>query len=248
MNKNLIMADVHSNLTALEAVLQDAGPDDGTSIYCLGDVVGYGAHPNECLARLQEHGAQLLAGNHDAAACGTMDTSYFNPYARKAADWTNRKLTEYNKDRLRNLPDQIRAGDFEFYHGSPLEPLTEYITTERQAASALDTVDVNRLGVGHTHQPVLYRKEKGTYCGRKITGEDEFFGIDSSERIVLNPGSVGQPRDGDPRASYVTVEGDLTGTVNLRWHRVDYDVGAAQDAIRSAGLPEPLAERLKQGR
>lgn len=248
MSKNLIMADVHSNLVALRAVLNDAGPTDDTTLYCLGDVVGYGPAPNECLELLRDQDARILAGNHDAAACGRMDTRYFNQFARRAVDWTAEELTETNRQRLRELPETIRTGTAAFYHGSPLEPLTEYVTTDRQAATALDAADANRLAVGHTHQPILYREHGETLKGEPIAGGESYYGLGSDDRIVLNPGSVGQPRDGDPRAAYVTVDGDLSGTVDLHWHRVEYDVASAQEEIRAAGLPEPLAERLTRGR
>jgi diadenosine tetraphosphatase ApaH/serine/threonine PP2A family protein phosphatase len=241
------MADVHSNLPALESVLAEVDSSDDIPIVCLGDVVGYGADPNDCLDVLRDLNATIVAGNHDAAACGQMDTTYFNRFARRAAEWTEEKLTEDNRQFLRDLPDTTKDKYFQYFHGSPDSPLTEYITSPRQARHAIDTIEGQKLAVGHTHQPAVYRSDGLEFSGKRIRGTSFINGITSSEKLVINPGSVGQPRDGDPRAAYVELKTHGNGKIDLTWNRVEYDVNEAQRRIRNADLPHALADRLSRG-
>lgn len=247
MLDKVIMADVHSNLTALKTVLEQVDPTDGTEFYCLGDVVGYGPEPNACINRLRSLDAHVLAGNHDAAACGRLTTQYFNPFARQAVEWTTRELTAENRRYLENRPDRIQTSPFAFYHGSPLEPLTEYITGTHQAEQAVRKAPEPIVAVGHTHQPILFRRSDGRFQPREVSGNHREQGVPTDEPLVLNPGSVGQPRDGDPRAGYVRIE-ETPESLNIHWKRVNYDVESVQEKIRRHELPEKLASRLAQGR
>ena len=223
------ISDVHSNLEALEAVLASLGKEE---LYCLGDVVGYGANPNEVVGLLRERGAQVVMGNHDYAAA-TGDAGSFNPRAAMAAKWTSRQLTEANLDYLRRLPKErnLEFGGVKFcvVHGSPDDPLWEYVdpaTHSQLFGHYLRKLGVMGLALGHTHIPYSW---KGT------------------EGEVFNPGSVGQPRDGDWRASFAV--GDFEGgAIELEHRRVEYDVEGAAEKIIRAGLPEPLAARLRTGR
>lgn len=248
MKQKLIMADIHSNIAALRSVFDDVELDKSTEIICLGDLVGYGPAPNKCVKFLRELEADVIAGNHDAASCGLVNSSYFNRFARKAVDWTRDQLNGKNLRYLKNLPKHESDEYFEYYHGSPLEPLTEYITTNQQAQDALESIDRAKLAVGHTHQPMLYRV--GTGLGRieRISGEKTLHEISTDEQLVINPGSVGQPRDGNPRAAYVMVKINKNQRLNIEWKRVSYDIESVQKDIRSAGLPEALASRLPRGK
>jgi diadenosine tetraphosphatase ApaH/serine/threonine PP2A family protein phosphatase len=247
MSDKVIIADVHSNLTALEKVLERIRDPDETDLYCLGDVVGYGPEPNACVELLRSRDAHILAGNHDAAACGRLSAEYFNHFARRAVEWTAEQLNDDNRQYLSERPDQIEDAPFDFYHGSPLEPLTEYITGTHQAERAVQEARQPMVGVGHTHQPALFRGNQGRLRAVSTQGNQRVSEISTDEQLVFNPGSVGQPRDGDPRASFVVVEEPSPGTINLLWKRVEYDIATVQEKIRKAGLPEKLATRLPRG-
>ncbi|MDG6900914.1 MAG: metallophosphoesterase family protein [Nitrososphaerota archaeon] len=227
MRRVAFISDVHSNLEALEAVLRET---EGAELYCLGDLVGYGADPNGVVKRLREAGVVAVRGNHDEAVV-TGDASWFNAKAAMAAKWTSKVLSDDNRDYLRRLPLQIRT-KFErtpahLTHGSPDDNLWEYVEPETHTdlfGHYLGKLEVRLIGLGHTHRPFVWSGELGT---------------------VFNPGSVGQPRDGDPRASYALVDFE---NGEVRPLRVKYDVEAAAAKIRTAGLPEPLAARLFEGR
>jgi diadenosine tetraphosphatase ApaH/serine/threonine PP2A family protein phosphatase len=242
------MADVHSNIMALNTVLDGVDLDSVDSVICLGDVVGYGARPNECIDRLRNLDARVIAGNHDAAACGKMSTDYFNQHARRSAEWTGQQLTSSNREYLKQLPETLSDDQFEYYHGSPDGPLTEYVRSDRIAAGALEAIKAPKLAVGHTHQPVIYRFRQGTMQGKPIRGNQTINGITSDEQLVINPGSIGQPRDGDPRAAYLLVEKHGNGRMDLTWNRVEYNIATTQERIRTAGLPSFLASRLERGK
>ena len=238
-----VLSDVHSNLVALDAVLADLGSVD--AVWVLGDVVGYGPEPDGVVERLVEIGAVAVAGNHDAAAVGAADVGWFNPDARVAIEWTQRRMAPRTRDWLAALPMSLAEPPAVLVHGSLREPLWEYITSGAEARPNLRLLAGQRLTLGlhgHTHVPVLWR----------LTGEElELLRVEDGTRIALdervvlaNPGSVGQPRDGDPRASYLLYDTDRAALV---WHRVDYDVGATQSAMRRAGLPVWLVERLAVG-
>jgi len=238
-----VLSDLHSNLVALDAVLADLGSVD--AVWVLGDIVGYGPEPDGVVERLVEIGAVAVAGNHDAAAVGAADVGWFNPDARAAIEWTQRRMAPRTRDWLAALPMTLAEPPAALVHGSLREPLWEYITSGVQARPNLRLLAGRRLILGlhgHTHVPVLWR----------LTGDElELLRVEDGTRIALdervvlaNPGSVGQPRDGDPRASYLLYD---TDRAELVWHRVGYDVGATQSAMRRAGLPAWLVERLAVG-
>jgi len=230
------LSDIHSNLEALEAVIADiAGQseDAESRIYCLGDIVGYGASPNEVVDLLLENGVTCILGNHDQAAL-TSDVSRLNRTAAEASLWTFRNLAFGSQEFLKMLPLEITflAGDKRFYlvHGSPDNHLWEYARQETHMGlfpSYLKRVNADYLGMGHTHLPFVWRGPEGT---------------------VFNPGSVGQPRDGDRRACYSMLTVEDSGGMQLEHRRVDYDVGTAAKKIHDAGLPQELGERLLIGR
>lgn len=238
-----VVSDVHSNLLALEAVLAEAGAVD--AVWHLGDVVGYGPEPDAVVERLAAVRAVGVRGNHDAAACGGSEIEWFNPDARSAMEWTRHVISERTRSWLADLPERREVADFTLVHGSGRDPLWEYVTSSSAAQASLAAMATAHGVNGHTHIPVAYL-EAGGRIGRLDPERGRTDGAVSlgGGRVLLNPGSVGQPRDGDPRASYLILDTDA-GTAT--WQRVVYDVGAVGASMRAAGLPARLAERLRHG-
>lgn len=238
-----IVADIHANLAAFEAVLADMGQVDG--LWCLGDVVGYGPDPNECVELLRRHKHLCVMGNHDAAAIGKLDTSDFNPSARDAAEWTARQLSERSHAYLASLPETVSMEPFTLAHGSPRQPIWEYITHEGRATPNFQHFNTLGCLVGHTHTPALYVQRAGSRntLGR-VPEPGEKLILRETDRFIANPGGVGQPRDGDPRAAYAIYDSDAE---TLEWRRVTYPVEVTQRRMRESGLPARLIERIAFG-
>jgi diadenosine tetraphosphatase ApaH/serine/threonine PP2A family protein phosphatase len=235
-----VLSDIHSNLEALTAVLAHAGSVD--AIWQLGDVVGYGPEPDAVVATLAAAGARGVRGNHDAAALGGPEIAWFNPDARAAAEWTRDHLADDTRAWLTALPETLVSDGVTLVHGSPRDPLREYITSAAIARANLAEVGTPHVLHGHTHVPVAFTVEDDRMG---VVAPSAGSGLDlDGRRALINPGSVGQPRDGDPRASYLVL--DLEAA-SVTWHRVPYDVRAVQTAIRAAGLPGRLADRLAVG-
>ncbi len=238
----LILSDIHANLTALEAVLEDAGSLDAT--WCLGDLVGYGPDPNECVERVRALPELLcLIGNHDQAALGGIPLSRFNRDARDVAEWTRSILSADNQDYLRSLPARITTQDFMLAHGSPRQPVWEYILDQYTADRMFDFFDTPFCLVGHSHLPLVFKRgSDGAFASPVAIRLGSAIALEP--RMILNPGSVGQPRDMDPRAAYAVL--DLEART---WapRRVRYDVAQVQLRILEAGLPERQALRLVAG-
>jgi diadenosine tetraphosphatase ApaH/serine/threonine PP2A family protein phosphatase len=240
-----ILADIHANLEAFTAVLDDIGEKgDIEEIWCLGDVVGYGPDPHRCIEILGQCKHICIAGNHDMAAIGKVDTSYFNPLAVAAINWTAEQLTEDDVKYLEELPQTKQQGDFTLVHGSPMEPLWEYIISAGIALRNFTYIDTTYCLVGHSHVPMAFMKDKDTGC--KPVALTPGIGLAlGKNKMIINPGAVGQPRDGDPRASYAIYDSERR-MVHL--YRVDYNIEATQKKIMERGLPVILASRLEQGR
>lgn len=238
-----VVSDIHANLPALEAVVAAAG--DVNAWWHCGDVVGYGPHPNEVVARLRELGAAGVVGNHDAAALGSPVVEWFNPDAYRAAMWTREAITAETRAWLGALPETTVCEDCTIVHGSPRNPLEEYVTTEGAARAALDAVPSAVCFHGHTHRPVAWRLgPSGAMEPPWLPPRDASRPLDAG-RHLLNPGSVGQPRDGDRDASFLLFD---TERATATWRRTAYPVAETQAAIRKAGLPDRLALRLDLGR
>lgn len=238
-----LISDAHANLAALEAVLADAERRGAGAVWSLGDAVGYGPDPNGVVARLREAGARCVAGNHDAVAAGAMSADGFNPLAAEAAAWTRARLDAESAAFLAGLETVIAEGDWSLAHGTLRDPLREYLITERAAEAHFARQETPWSAVGHTHLPLLVRMgAAGVAAERPETGVAAPLG---EGPLCVNPGSVGQPRDGDPRASWALVD-EAAGTV--AHHRTPYDVAATQRRMAAAGLPAALAERLARGR
>ena len=244
----VILSDIHSNLAALEAVLRQAqsqGVVDG--VWCLGDTVGYGPQPGECIARLRELGVVAVVGNHDRAATGGIGTEEFNPQAAAAARWTAERLSAEEKSFLDGLPEVESQGDFTLVHGTLRWPMWEYLYNHEAAWAHLERQETPFGLVGHTHVPMLVveGREFENGCEMSYLEDGERVQLSRGRKQVVNPGGVGQPRDGDPRASYVLYDSDGE-TVTL--HRVEYDIAATQKLMAEARLPAWLSERLAIGR
>jgi predicted phosphodiesterase len=240
-----VISDVHSNLRALEAVLAALGPVD--AIWHLGDAVGYGPDPDAVVARLRGAGALSVKGNHDDAVASGALLEWFNQDARDAVTWTQGRISAETRAYLANLPlvleEQTPAGSFTLVHGSPRHPTTEYVYSRAVAREVAPELRTEHCLVGHTHIPLLFQA-----VGR---GRLEEWSVDPGRpvhlregRTIINPGGVGQPRDGDPRAAYMVIDTDTAEAV-LR--RVAYDVEGTQRAMLEAGLPPALASRLSFG-
>lgn len=216
-----IIADIHSNLEAFRVVLQELRAAD--QVVCLGDIVGYGPDPNECIALMLEKKIPSVAGNHDKAAVGEMSTQWFNENARLAVEWTAGQLTGPNKEYLSSLPLTLEFPDFQIVHGSLVNPLEEYLENRAVAFPTFEKMTKNLLFVGHTHVPLHLRSE---------------------EKTIINPGSIGQPRDGDPRASFGTYDSEKK---EFTLYRIEYNIPLVQEKMKKAELPPHLIERLSYG-
>jgi predicted phosphodiesterase len=238
-----IVSDIHANLEALEAVV-DALQDKGaTRFVCCGDIVGYGPDPNRCVEIVRELGCVSVAGNHDYGVAGQAPLAGFNAAACRAALWTRPLLTEPNRLFLASLPLTAGEGQLLIVHSSPSAPETwEYVLTVREAAHEIDHCAAGICVVGHSHQPFAVERLPG---GQARLVRQRPFLLRSDARYFINAGSVGQPRDGDPRACGLLYDDDTRTMVCLR---VPYDIPAVQAKIRAAGLPEHLAARLATGR
>ncbi len=236
-----VLSDIHSNLAALEAVRADLPPVD--EIWVLGDIVGYGPQPNEVVRVLQELGARSVLGNHDAAAIGSITAEEFNADARAAIEWTATQLDANAKTYLATLPEVRVSGDLTAVHGSPREPIWEYIASPAIAAANLASFETWLCIFGHTHLPIIFRAADGRVEAIPAT-PGEPVRLDA-RRALMNPGSVGQPRDGIPASSFLVLD-DRAATAEF--HRVAYDIGRTQRLMREVGLPPRLSERLTWGR
>ncbi len=240
-----VLSDIHANLPALEAVAADLPPVD--EVWVLGDTVGYGPQPNEVISTLQAMGARAVLGNHDGAAIGTVDVAYFNPDARAAIEWTADVLDANARSYIATLPEVRSDGDLTAVHGSPRDPIWEYVSGPGVAADNFDAFQTRLCLFGHTHLPSAFRAVDG-----RIEATIGMPGTEArlrTERAMLNPGSVGQPRDGLRDAAYAVLE--LNGGSDadaFEFRRVAYDIDRTQRLMREAGLPSRLVERLSYGR
>ena len=251
-----IVSDIHANLPALEAVLADAQSAGVDQLWCLGDVVGYGAHPDECASLIAERCALCLVGNHDLAVLGELDDSAFSSAAAAAVRWTRETARPETIEFLRGLQPADESREVALYHASPRDPIWEYVLWPDQAAECIAAQAARVSLVGHSHVALFFvvaedRNPGGP--GQTIEPKDLAKGaqasagtrLDLSEgRWLINPGSVGQPRDGDPRAAWLELD---TDTWEATYHRVEYEIDRAAEAIAASELPEHLAKRLYVG-
>lgn len=248
MPRYLLLSDIHANLTGLEAVLAAAKGRWDTAV-CLGDVVGYGPDPNEVIDRIMGMHIRTIRGNHDKAGSGVEDSDDFNPIARAAVEWTHEQLRPENLRWLRELPAGPLIEDgLAFVHGAPGDE-DEYVFTVEGAARSLHEAPAPITFFGHTHVQGGFLMRNGRVeAFRPSIGEGSGFAameLDPDARYLINPGSIGQPRDGDPRAGFVLAEPDAG---HIEFWRVPYDIEAVQKRMEEAGLPEPLVLRLAFGR
>ncbi len=239
----LVFSDVHANVEALERVLEDAERLRPDFIVSLGDVVGYGANPKECIALVERRASIRIAGNHDVAAAGLIESDSFNETAQQAIRWTCRSIAPSGRERLAAYDTVRRHGECVFAHASPRSPLDwEYIYTLNQAAALFSSVSDRFVFIGHTHVPGIIEHHPA-HGARVLRGV--FAALSPDRRYLVNVGSVGQPRDGVAAASFALLD-TKKGTISIR--RIPYDVRSAQEKIRNAGLPESLAARLATAR
>lgn len=234
-----LLSDVHANLVALEAVLAALGKVD--ALWVTGDTVGYGPDPGDTLALLRERGALLVQGNHDRAVATGEGLEFFHDRAADAAKLHQRWLSSEDRDALAALPTVVRADRFTLCHGSLRDPLWEYVTTARVAGATLKLAETDHCCNGHTHIPALFQLAGDNARATHIT---EATAYRLEERTLINAGSVGQPRDGDPRAAYAVLDTEA-GTATF--YRASYRIDETQRRIRARGLPEMFAERLAFG-
>lgn len=240
----LVISDVHGNLAALEAVLQAAGSFD--VIWCLGDMVGYGPEPNECVAKLRQYPHICLAGNHDWAVLGKLDIHMFNSDARAANQWTQKVLSSEAQDYLLTLVSQQVEHGYTLTHGSPRQPVWEYVLDPLTAELNFPLFATRVCLVGHTHVPVCFYMPEGNddhLCEPRAPRYEQPVSF-AGGRWIVNPGSVGQPRDGNPRAAYALLDLDAA---TLEHRRVAYPIEATQAKMRAAKLPARLIDRLAMG-
>lgn len=239
----LVLSDIHANLIALEAVLADAaGLWD--KLWFLGDLVGYGPDPDDCVRLLREHDPLCLCGNHDWAVLGRLDMDDFNQEARRVVSWTQEMLTEESKTFLEGLSPQLVEVPFTLAHASPRYPIWEYILDLETALENFAHFDTPVCLVGHSHVPALFvLDEPANQLSGYVVGADEVVEL-TGKRFILNPGSVGQPRDADPRAAYALLD---TDRMHWQYRRVAYNVAETQQRMRRLGMPLRLVQRLEYG-
>jgi diadenosine tetraphosphatase ApaH/serine/threonine PP2A family protein phosphatase len=240
-----ILTDIHSNLPALEAVLAAIDESGIESRWCLGDVVGYGAQPDECTKLVSERCELSLVGNHDLAVTGEIDIDVFSASAAAAVEWTRATANASTIEYLKSLRPENTEQEVGLYHASPRDPVWEYVLAVDQARECMTVQSARVSLIGHSHVALWFSDGSGPPGGDGGAQAEGGKEIDlSSGRWLLNPGSVGQPRDGDPRGAWLELD---TDEWKATYHRVQYDIDRAAEAIREAGLPELLADRLYVG-
>ncbi|MFH1662559.1 MAG: metallophosphoesterase family protein [Chloroflexota bacterium] len=239
-----LLADIHANLPAFSAVLDDIKHRGGVEeLWCLGDIVGYGPNPGQCIDLLRQNKHICIAGNHDLGAIGKLAFSAFNPDAAYACRWTAQQLSPEDIEYLESLPLVLEKDDFTLVHGSPREPIGEYLISKGSAQESFSYLKTRFCLVGHSHMPLIFKQEEDASCSfiPLSVGIGQVLG---KSRMIVNPGGVGQPRDGDPRASYAIYDSD-SGVVRL--YRVEYDISATQAEMTKKNLPVRLTVRLEHG-
>jgi predicted phosphodiesterase len=241
--KVAVISDIHANRHAFEAALEAVAASDASEVWCLGDLVGYGAEPDACVELARQHAAVCLSGNHDLAVTGELALDEFSRGAAVAAQWTKEVISPENLEFLKGLRPEGEEASIGLYHASPRDPMWEYVLSALLAELCLDEQRQRVCLIGHSHVALSFVRHEGALA----TGEPQRAGKEldiATGEWLLNPGSVGQPRDGDPRAGWLLL--DLDG-LTASFMRTDYDVAAAGDAIRAARLPDSLAQRLEYG-
>jgi predicted phosphodiesterase len=241
--KVAVISDIHANRHAFEATLDAVAASDAAELWCLGDLVGYGAEPDACVALAREHAAVCLAGNHDLAVTGEIPLDEFSRGASVAAQWTREVISAENLAFLEGLSAQGEESSLGLYHASPRDPVWEYVLSTLLAELCLDAQPHRICLIGHSHVALSFERHEGEMASGEPRREGTQLDLADGEWL-LNPGSVGQPRDGDPRASWLLLDLD---SMAASFHRADYDIAGAASAIRAARLPDSLAERLEYG-
>jgi predicted phosphodiesterase len=238
-----LLSDVHGNLPAFKAVLADIDSGDAEQLWCLGDLVGYGAQPDDCVALARERCDLCLAGNHDLVVIEEIPISDFSSSAAAAARWTQENISEESRSFLRGLAASDPGRDPGLFHGSPRDPVWEYVLSSWQADECMDLMRARVGAIGHSHVALWFGRDDSG----EVTGAQAQAGLTrdlSKGKWLVNPGGVGQPRDGDPRAAWLLLD---TESWSATWKRVDYPIDEAAKAIEDAGLPSVLGERLYSG-
>lgn len=238
-----LISDVHGNLPAFGAVLDDVRRASVEAIWCLGDLVGYGAQPDECVALARESCELCLVGNHDLLVIGRLDVGAFSPGAATAARWTWEHISTETARYLEQLAPQHSGRAIGLYHASPRDPVWEYVLSPVLADSCIEAMDERVSAVGHTHVALFFERRDATPTRGEHAPAGTAVDLSTGDWLI-NPGAVGQPRDGDPRAAWLLL--DLESW-SAEWRRVPYEIDAAARAIRDAGLPSQLADRLYYG-
>lgn len=240
-----IISDIHANLAAFRAVLADIERRGGVAkVWCLGDTIGYGPDPHECLELLRQTNYISVAGNHEWAATGQIDTSLFNPEAAQSCQWTIGQLSAADVEYIRNMPLVLEEGDFTLAHGSPREPIWEYLLSAKAVEENLAYFQTRFCLVGHSHVPLVFSCREDRQCSVRPFSPDSELTL-RQERLIINPGAVGQPRDGDHRASYAIYDSESR---QVKLYRVPYDIRLTQRRMTEYGLPPRLIMRLSYGR
>jgi diadenosine tetraphosphatase ApaH/serine/threonine PP2A family protein phosphatase len=238
-----IVSDIHGNRHAFEAVVGATRAEGVDELWCLGDLVGYGADPDACVALAAEHCAICLSGNHDLAVTGALSLDDFSRGAALAAEWTIETISDEARDWLAALSPSGEADGFGLFHASPRDPVWEYVLSSLAAELCLDAAGRRISFIGHSHVALAFHRAEGEVATGETRRGGEAADLAGGEWLI-NPGSVGQPRDGDPRAAWLLLD---TAAPHAAWRREEYDVAGAAAAIRGARLPESLAERLTRG-
>ena len=237
-----VLSDIHANLHGLEAVLEAIAANPPDELWCLGDLVGYGPRPNEVVEIVREQARLCLVGNHDLGVLGRLDLDEFSPDAAAVALWTRTVLLDESRAYLESLEPQGKVEGAELFHASPRDPVWEYVVDEESASAAFELTVAPLVLVGHSHVALQVSLANGDLNG--VVAPDGSEAPLDEARWLLNPGSVGQPRDGDPRAAWLELDFEAR---TARFHRVPYDIGRTQSELRERDLPEALAERLAHG-
>ena len=238
------IADIHANLAAFTAVLDDIKQRGGIEeVWCLGDVVGYGPDPHQCIELLRQYSHVCVAGNHDWAAIGKIDTSNFNHDAAAACHWTTQQLSLEDVEYLSNLPLVIERDNFTLVHGSPRDPIWEYLLSTSSAGENFAFFRSQFCLVGHSHAPLIFEYNEAKACSLSKFPADTEIRL-AENRLIINPGAIGQPRDGDPRASYAIYDSESR---TIKQYRIPYDIRITQAKMIEYGLPIRLVTRLSYG-